>query len=109
MSEDCGRRRRRGKADVGVGPIRSSDGEARKRAFTFPNGAANFRGKGGKKGAAGGEKIELGNGARGEKPELGRGDRRKRADEGCGKVLKGRAGGAVKDVAGGKNSGGRAR
>lgn len=98
-----------GRADVGVGPIRSSGGEARKRAFTFPNGAANFRGKGGKKGAAGGEKIELGNGARGEKPELGRGDRRKRADEVCGKVLKGRAGGAVKDVAGGKNSGGRAR
>lgn len=51
----------------------------------------------------------MGNGARGEKPEFGRGDRRKRADEGCGKVLKGRAGGAVKDVAGGKNSGGRAR
>ena len=44
-----------------------------------------------------------------EKWEQRQSDRRKRADEGCGKVLKGRAGGAVKDVAGGKNSGGRAR
>lgn len=65
--------------------------------------------KAGKRARQAEKKSNWGNGARGEKPELGRGDRRKRANEGCGKVLKGRAGGAVKDVAGGKNSGGRAR
>lgn len=55
------------------------------------------------------EKNRIGEWREGRKAGIREGRPAKRADEGCGKVLKGRAGGAVKDVAGGKNSGGRAR